>query len=67
MSDEMIRTLKSKLHSAEDALQLGVDARAAQAAYFKTRSRDDLIASKDAEKRFDTAARFVLSMKEPRS
>jgi hypothetical protein len=42
------------------ALQLGVAARAAQNLYFKTRTREALVASKQAEKLFDDAAREAL-------
>ncbi|WP_445505044.1 hypothetical protein [Microvirga sp. G4-2] len=44
----------------EAAVRLGVAMRQAQAAYFKDRTRENLIASKVAEKEFDTAARVAL-------
>lgn len=42
------------------ALVAGVDMRAAQVAYFKSRTSADLIASKNAEKKFDQLASTAL-------
>jgi hypothetical protein len=43
-----------------EVVRQGVAMRAAQRAYFKDRSRENLIASKEAEKAFDAAARAAL-------
>lgn len=40
---------------------LGIDMRAKQKAYFKTRSREALIASKEAEAEFDKAAAAIMA------
>ncbi len=40
--------------------KLGLAMRAAQRAYFRTRSRSDLIASKDLEKSFDAACQAAM-------
>lgn len=50
-----------------DAVRLGRAMRAAQAAYFKDRSRENLIASKQAEAAFDKAAAAVIAKAEDRS
>jgi hypothetical protein len=47
---------KSRIEQLEAALRLGVDMRHAQVTYFKDRSKENLIASKQAEAAFDRAA-----------
>lgn len=44
----------------ERALRLGVDMREKQKAYFKDRSKENLVASKQAESSFDRAASLAL-------
>lgn len=43
-----------------EVVRQGMTMRAAQKAYFADRSRENLIASKEAEKAFDVAARAAL-------
>lgn len=50
----------TRMTKLESTVRIGVDMRAKQTAYFKDRSRDNLIASKQAESAFDTAAREAL-------
>lgn len=47
--------------SAYDVVRLGVATRDAQRAYFKARTPNNLIASKQAEKVFDDAAAALLA------
>lgn len=47
--------------SAEAVVRFGVAMRAAQRAYFKTRTIDNLAKSKQAEKAFDDAAAALLA------
>ena len=53
-----------EIERLREALRLGVDARAAQRAYFKDRSQSNLVASKQSEAAFDKAARAALGEKE---
>lgn len=48
------------------ALKAGIEMRRAQASYFKDRTRENLIASKDAEKRFDDLAKYAIAKAEGR-
>lgn len=50
--DEALR----RIEALEAALRLGIDMRNKQKAYFKDRSKENLIASKQAELEFDRAA-----------
>lgn len=50
----------TEIERLREALRQGVAMRAAQRAYFADRSRENLIASKEAEKAFDVAARAAL-------
>jgi len=50
----------TEIERLREALQQGVAMRAAQKAYFADRSRENLIASKEAERAFDVAARTAL-------
>jgi len=45
-----------RIEALEAALRLGIDMREKQKAYFKDRSKENLIASKQAESAFDRAA-----------
>jgi hypothetical protein len=45
-----------RIEALEAALRLGIDMRDKQKAYFKDRSKENLIASKQAEAAFDRAA-----------
>jgi len=45
-----------RIEALEKALRLGVDMREKQKTYFKDRSKENLIASKQAETAFDRAA-----------
>lgn len=49
-------TQKRPAGDANEALKLAVAMREAQRRYFQNRTRENLIASKDAEKAFDRAA-----------
>jgi hypothetical protein len=51
---------EARIAELERALRLGVVARQAQSTYFRNRTRENLIASKQAEKAFDDAARDLL-------
>jgi hypothetical protein len=46
--------------TAADIIKLGVEMRAAQNSYFKTRTKDALLKSKELESRFDRVAREYL-------
>lgn len=48
------------------ALKAGIEMRRAQASYFKDRTRENLIASKEAEKRFDDLAKYAIAKAEDR-
>lgn len=50
-----------------EALKAGTEMRRAQSVYFKDRSRENLIASKEAEKRFDGLAEAAIAKAEGRS
>lgn len=50
-----------------EALKAGTEMRRAQSVYFKDRSRENLIASKEAEKRFDGLAEAALAKAEGRA
>lgn len=60
-----MKTAHDVLAQATAALVLAVDMREAQRDYFKTRSKEALIASKDRERAFDTAATEALRAAEP--
>ncbi len=49
----------AELVALREAVALGTAARQAQSRYFRDRSRDNLIASKEAERRFDQAAAAI--------
>jgi hypothetical protein len=49
-----------KIERLREVVLLGVNARKCQVTYFKTRNRDALLVSKDAERAFDDAARVAL-------
>jgi hypothetical protein len=51
-------TIEELLH----VVLAGIDMRTAQAVYFKSRSTPDLIASKNAEQRFDRLAAAVVHL-----
>jgi vacuolar-type H+-ATPase subunit D/Vma8 len=53
--------VKADLAEALDTLQLVKRAREAQKAYFKSRTQEALIASKQLEKELDTAASAILT------
>lgn len=53
-------TTEQQLEHLLQVLVLGVEMRSLQAAYFKTRTSDNLIASKNAERAFDKAANTAL-------
>jgi len=50
----------TEIERLREVVRQGVAMRAAQKAYFADRSRENLIASKEAEKAFDAAARAAL-------
>ncbi|MFO1147756.1 MAG: hypothetical protein U1E62_05200 [Alsobacter sp.] len=53
--------LKQEVKQLRQVVRLGVEMRAAQARYFRRdRTREDLIAAKQAEAAFDLAAKGVL-------
>jgi predicted RNA-binding Zn ribbon-like protein len=52
LSDYML----NQVVAATRLVRLAIDVRAAQARYFRTRLREDLIASKDLERAFDKLA-----------
>ena len=52
----LIDTAADRIEALEAALRLGVDMREKQKTYFKDRSKENLIASKQAETAFDRAA-----------
>jgi hypothetical protein len=54
-----------EIERLREALRQGVAMRAAQKAYFADRSRENLIASKEAERAFDIAARAALKEDKP--
>ena len=54
------REAADEIERLREALQQGVAMRAAQKTYFADRSRENLIASKEAERSFDAAARAAL-------
>lgn len=58
---EEVETLHAIAHRLARALRLAVAAREAQRRYFKDRSRDHLVASKQAESAFDLAAAAILA------
>jgi hypothetical protein len=53
---EVIDAAADRIEALEAALRLGVDMREKQKTYFKDRSKENLIASKQAETAFDRAA-----------
>lgn len=52
--------LRAENERLREALRLGADMRSAQSAYFKTKTKDALIASKVAESDFDKICRAAL-------
>lgn len=56
----LIERLERQNECLRHAVDLGVKMRKAQAAYFKDRSQDNLIASKVAEADFDKAAKAAI-------
>lgn len=50
----------TRIAELEHALRIGIEMRNAQKAYFKDRTQHQLMASKVAEKAFDTAAKSAL-------
>lgn len=57
---DLLRECEEEISKMRAALELGRKMRMTQAAYFKDRSRDVLIASKMAETEFDKAIRAAL-------
>jgi hypothetical protein len=49
-----------EIERLREVVLLGVNARKCQVTYFKTRNRDALLVSKNAERAFDDAARAAL-------
>jgi hypothetical protein len=64
-ADDEIKKLRADNERLREALRQGVAMRAAQRAYFADRSRENLIASKEAERAFDAAARAALKEEKP--
>ena len=56
-----IDMLQIEIKRLREVVLLGVNARKCQVTYFKTRNRDALLVSKNAERAFDDAARAVLA------
>ena len=54
-----------EIERLREVVRQGIAMRAAQKAYFADRSRENLIASKEAERAFDVAARAVLGEDKP--
>ena len=50
-----------EIERLREVVLLGVNARKCQVTYFKTRNRDALLVSKNAERAFDDAARAALA------
>ena len=57
---EELRGLVHEINRLREVVLLGVNARKCQVTYFKTRNRDALLVSKNAERAFDDAARAAL-------
>ncbi len=55
-NQEAMHNAADRIEALEAALRLGVDMREKQKTYFKDRSKENLIASKQAETAFDRAA-----------
>jgi hypothetical protein len=55
-----LRGLVDDIERLREVVLLGVNARKCQVIYFKTRNRDALLVSKNAERAFDDAARAAL-------
>jgi hypothetical protein len=55
-----IRKAADEIERLREVVLLGVNARKCQVIYFKTRNRDALLVSKNAERAFDDAARAAL-------
>ena len=55
-----LRGLVDEIERLREVVLLGVNARKCQVTYFKTRNRDALLVSKNAERAFDDAARAAL-------
>jgi hypothetical protein len=55
-----LRGLVDDIERLREVVLLGVNARKCQVIYFKTRNRDALLVSKNAERAFDDAARALL-------
>ncbi len=60
LAHDLMWEAAEEIERLREALRRGVAMRAAQRAYFADRSRENLIASKEAEKAFDAAARAAL-------
>jgi hypothetical protein len=58
--DMLCHEAANKIERLREVVLLGVNARKCQVTYFKTRNRDALLVSKDAERAFDDAARVAL-------
>jgi hypothetical protein len=56
-----LRGLVDEIERLREVVLLGVNARKCQVIYFKTRNRDALLVSKNAERAFDDAARAALA------
>jgi len=56
-----LRGLVDDIERLREVVLLGVNARKCQVIYFKTRNRDALLVSKNAERAFDDAARAALA------
>lgn len=55
------RTVLTRAAEAEEIVRLAADMLATQRRYFRTRSRDDLVASKQIERAFDVRAADFLA------
>jgi hypothetical protein len=51
--------------TADQIIRLGIEMRAAQKAYFRDRSRAELLRSKELERRFDQEARAHFEVDDP--
>jgi hypothetical protein len=57
---DLLTEAADEIERLREVVLLGVNARKCQVIYFKTRNRDALLVSKNAERAFDDAARAAL-------